>query len=69
MKQAKNPIKVNFESKKIVVSRPFAIRAASPNSKEYRQLTDVQIAYPDYEIRNNTALTPDSQNDFYWKQP
>ena len=24
-------------------------------------------AYPDYEIRNNTALTPDSQNDFYWK--
>ena len=58
MKQAKNPIKVNFESKKIVVSRPFAIRAASPNSKEYRQLTDVQIAYPDYEISVRTIQQP-----------
>jgi len=58
MKQAKNPIKVNFESKNIVVSRPFAIRAASPSSKEYRQLTDVQMAYPDYVISVRTIQQP-----------
>ncbi|MBQ8003671.1 MAG: hypothetical protein IJ299_01055 [Oscillospiraceae bacterium] len=58
MKEAKNPIKVNFEKKKIVVSRPFAIRAASPNSKEYRQLTDVQMAYPEYQISVRTIQQP-----------
>ena len=63
MKQAKNPIKVNFENKKIVVSRPFAIRAASPNSKEYRQLTDVQMAYPEYQITVRTIQQP--KNDHH----
>ena len=63
MKQAKNPIKVNFEKKMIVVSRPFAIRAASPNSKEYLQLTDVQMAYPEYQITVRTIQQP--KNDHH----
>ena len=50
MKQAKNPIKVNFEDGTIVVSRPFAIRAADPVSPEYRRLTNVQESYPEYKI-------------------
>lgn len=58
MKQAKNPIKVNFEKRIIIVSRSFAIRAASPNSKEYRQLTDVQMAYPAYKISVRTIQQP-----------
>ena len=58
MKEAKNPIKINFEKKTIVVSRPFAIRAASPTSKEYRQLTDVQMAYPAYQISVRTIQQP-----------
>ena len=42
MKQAKNPVKVNFDARKIMVSRSFAVRAANPNSKEYCILTDIQ---------------------------
>jgi hypothetical protein len=62
MKQAKTPIKVNFESHAIIVSRPFAIRAANPHSPEYQQLTNVQTHYPDYEIVVRTIKQPSSEH-------
>ena len=62
MKQPKNPIKVNFASRTIIVSRPFAIRAANPCSAEYHQLTDVQSAYPDYEIVIRTIKKADNEH-------
>ena len=54
MKMPKCPIKIDFDNRQIMVSRPFAIRAANPAFAEYRQLTDIQIAYPDYTIKVRT---------------
>lgn len=62
MKQVKNPIKVNFEECTIVVSRPFAIRAADPDSAEYRKLTDVQESYPDYKIMIRTIRKANNEH-------
>ena len=62
MKQAKNPVKVNFDARKIMVSRSFAMRAASPNSKEYRMLTDIQTAYPNYIIEVRTIKKADNEH-------
>ena len=58
MKEAKHPIKVNYEERTIIVSRPFAIRAANPKSSEYHQLTDVQITHSEYEIVIRTIKQP-----------
>ena len=58
MKEAKRPIKVNYAERTIIVSRPFAIRAANPKSSEYHQLTDVQTAYPEYDIVIRTIKQP-----------
>lgn len=50
MKEAKNPIKVKHENKNIVISRPYSIRAAIPNTKEYKLLAEIKNVYPDYNI-------------------
>lgn len=50
MKTVKNPIKVDFENKKIVISKSYAIKAASVGAKEYVALTEVQESYPEYTI-------------------
>lgn len=62
MKQAKNPIKVDFANHTIVVSRPFATRAASPQSTEYMQLTNVQKSYPDYQIVVRSIKQPSNEH-------
>ncbi len=62
MKQAKNPIKVNFVNHTIVVSRLFATRAADPKYAEYRQLTDVQKYYPSYEVVVRTIQQPSNEH-------
>ena len=58
MKQAKNPIKIDYEAHNIIVNRLFAIRAAMPSSKEYKQLTKIQMVYPNYEIVIRTIKQP-----------
>ena len=50
MKEAKNPIKVKHENKNIVISRPYSIRAAIPNTKEYKLLAEIKSVYSDYTI-------------------
>lgn len=50
MKLIKNPIKVDFSKRVIVVSRPFSLRAGCPSSAEYFQLAEVQRSFPDYKI-------------------
>ena len=50
MKSVKNPIKVNFANRTIVISKSFAVKASVVTSKEYRDLTDVQASYPEYQI-------------------
>ncbi|MBE6696569.1 MAG: hypothetical protein E7587_08985 [Ruminococcaceae bacterium] len=50
MKEAKNPIKVKHENKNIVISRPYSIRAAIPNTKEYKLLSEIKSVYSDYTI-------------------
>lgn len=50
MKEAKNPIKVKHENKNIVISRPYSIRAAIPNTKEYKLLAEIKSVYSDYAI-------------------
>ena len=62
MKQAKNPIKVNFENHTIILSKPFATRAAIPDSPEYKSLTDVQKCYPDYKIVVRTIKQPSNEH-------
>ena len=62
MKEAKNPIKVNFANHTIVISRLFAVRAAIPTSTEYVKLTDIQTSYPDYKIEVKTIKKSDKEN-------
>ncbi len=62
MKEARNPIKVNFANHTIVISRLFAIRAANPTSAEYAKLTDVQTSYPDYKIEVRKIKKSDKEN-------
>jgi len=50
MKSVKNPIKINFLNRTIVISKSFAVKASVVTSKEYRDLTDVQASYPEYKI-------------------
>jgi hypothetical protein len=50
MKEAKNPVKVKHENKSIIISRPYSIRAAIPNSKEYNLLAEIKTVYPKYTI-------------------
>ncbi len=50
MKEAKNPIKVKHENKNIIISRPYSIRAAIPNTKEYKLLAEIKSVYSDYTI-------------------
>ena len=50
MKEAKNPIKVKHENKNIVISRPYSIRAAVPNTKEYKLLAEIKSIFSDYTI-------------------
>jgi hypothetical protein len=58
MKMPKNPVNVNYAKRTIFVSRPFAICAANPKSSEYHQLTDIQKAFPEYEIVIRTIKQP-----------
>lgn len=50
MKSVKNPIKINFSKRKIVISKSFSVKASVVGTKEYLSLTDVQTSYPDYQI-------------------
>lgn len=41
---------------------------ATPTPSDVESVRKSMIcAFPDYELRNNVALTPDDQNDFYWR--
>ncbi len=41
---------------------------ATPTPSDVESVRKSMIcAFPDYELRNNVALNPDDQNDFYWR--
>lgn len=50
MKTVKNPIRIDRENGRILVSKPFLSKANVYGTKEYRMLEDVRTAYPDYAV-------------------
>ena len=50
MKTVKNPIRIDRENGRILVSKPFLNKANVFGTKEYRMLEEVRTAYPNYEV-------------------
>ena len=50
MKTVKNPIRIDRENGRILVSKPFLNKANVFGTKEYRMLEEVRTAYPNYAV-------------------
>ena len=62
MKTIKNPIRIDREHDKIVVSKSFLAKANIHGTKEYEILENVRAAYPDYGVEARSIRKNPNQN-------
>ena len=62
MKAIKNPIRIDRDNKRIVVSKAFLAKANVHGTKEYETLEKVRTDYPDYAVEARSIRKNPNQN-------
>lgn len=60
-----NNIKINFNSKKIVMTRGFAKKAARPGTDEYIELNNIRADYPDFKVATRKPIKKNKSKESY----
>lgn len=62
MTKANNGCSVNHNDKTITLTKAYAKKANTPGTKEFRELSKLHKAYPDYDIVMRTATITADKN-------
>lgn len=58
------PLTIDFANHKIIMTRAFAKKASTPNTREYRELKEAMETFPAFIVENHTIKKSSSKETY-----